>query len=300
VNRLTGNAGAPALAILGPAATRLVRELDRTFADWGIAAGAEEISPPPLYPVTDLEKFDVYDNFPHLAWVVGALDLAEGEVKPVDGGFAPGEVREVNYGLPHATCYGAYLYHEGSRVADDSLVTLVNRCFRHEDHYGGLRRLASFQMREIVALGTYEHTQQVIARFTRRIEAFSAALGLGLTRQAATDPFFKNDGARALLAKLSPVKYEFQQGDLAIASVNTHRNFFGERCDIRLAAGEYAFTSCVAFGLERWLAVLSDAYDTDLAAALDAVRRAATTVGGSAVATTTAVATDVADSARPV
>lgn len=295
MNRLTGNAGAPALAILGPAETRLLRELDRTFTDWALAAGAEEISAPPLYPVTDLEKFDVYDNFPHLAWVVGALALKEGEAKPVDGGFAPAELHEVNYGLPHATCYGAYLYHEGSRVTDDSLVTLVNRCFRHEDHYGGLRRLASFQMREIVALGTFEHTQQVIARFTERIEAFAAALGLGLVREAATDPFFKNDGARALMAKLSPVKYEFQHGDLAIASVNTHRNFFGERCDIRLAAGEFAFTSCVAFGLERWLSVLSDLYGTDLAAALDAVHRATTAVADSAVATTA-----VADSAQPV
>ncbi|MFD7061704.1 hypothetical protein [Streptomyces sp. NPDC059906] len=276
---MTGSSGAPALAILGPGATRLVRELDQLFAGWGVAAGAEEISPPPLYPVTDLEKFDVYDNFPHLAWVAGGLDLDGGDVKPVDGAFAPSGLRETRYGLPHATCYGAYLYHEGTDLPGDILVTLVNRCFRNEDHYGGLRRLASFQMREIVALGSYEHTQQVIARFTERIEAFAEALGLGLTREAASDPFFKNDGARALLAKLSPVKYEFQYGDLAIASVNTHRNFFGERCDIRLPAGEHAFTSCVAFGLERWLAVLSEVHDTDLSAALAAVRGAAAAVG---------------------
>ncbi|MFG2875420.1 hypothetical protein ACGFYU_10495 [Streptomyces sp. NPDC048337] len=280
MNRLTGSAGSPALAILGPGSTRLVRELDGIFTGWGLAAGAEEISPPPLFPVTDLEKFDVYTNFPHLAWVAGSLDLEQGEPKPVDGRFAPDQLRESRYGLPHATCYGAYLYHEGDTVADDTLVTLVNRCFRNEEHYSGLRRLASFQMREIVALGSYDHTQRVIARFTERIEAFSAALGLGLDRQAATDPFFKNDGARALLAKLSPVKYEFQYGDLAIASVNTHRNFFGERCDIRLGGGEHAFTSCVAFGLERWLLVLSDLHDADLDAALDAVRTAATAAGG--------------------
>ena len=56
MNRLTGSDGAPALAILGPQATRLVKELDRVFTGWGLAAGAEEISAPPLFPVTDLEK----------------------------------------------------------------------------------------------------------------------------------------------------------------------------------------------------------------------------------------------------
>lgn len=275
MTRLTGSAGAPALAILGPDETRLIRELDGVFAGWGHAAGAGEISPPPFFPVSDLEKFDVYTNFPHLAWVAGTLELASGQAKPENGAFGPSDITEARYGLPHATCYGAYLYHEGDRIPDDTLVTLVNRCFRNEDHYGGLRRLASFQMREIVALGTYDHTQTVLARFTDRILAFADALGLGLERTAASDPFFQNDGARALMQKLSPVKYEFQQGDLAIASVNTHRNFFGERCGIRLADGESAFTSCVAFGLERWLAVLSDHHGGDPVAALDAVRAAA-------------------------
>ncbi|MGP3983167.1 hypothetical protein [Streptomyces sp. KR80] len=277
MNRLTGSEGAPALAILGPDTTRLLKELDQLFTAWGLASGAEEISPPPLYPVADLEKFDVYTNFPHLAWVAGSLDLSAGQIKPVDARFGPAEIKEARYGLPHATCYGAYLYHEGGQVADDTLVTLVNRCFRNEDRYDGLRRLASFQMREIVALGTYEHTQQVLADFTGRIQSFAEALGLNLTKAPASDPFFQNDGARALMQKLSPVKYEFQYGDLAIASVNTHRNFFGERCSIRLGDGAHAFTSCVAFGLERWLAVLTEQHEGDLPAALAAVRAAAGT-----------------------
>ncbi|WP_042433049.1 hypothetical protein [Streptacidiphilus anmyonensis] len=275
MNRLTGSDGAPALAILGPQATRLVKELDRVFAGWGLAAGAEEISAPPLFPVTDLEKFDVYTNFPHLAFVAGSLDLADDRFKPVEGRFGAGAVSEARYGLSHATCYGAYLFHEGEQVADDTLVTLVNRCFRNEDHYGGLRRLASFQMREIVALGAYEHTRQVLAGFTERIQSFAAALGIDLRREAAGDPFFQRDDGRALMQKLSPVKYEFQYGDLAIASVNTHRNFFGERCGIRLESGEHAYTSCVAFGLERWLAVLTEHFGADLDAALAAVRAAA-------------------------
>ncbi|HEX4723749.1 MAG TPA: hypothetical protein VH333_14625 [Pseudonocardiaceae bacterium] len=258
--------GGTALAILDPAETALVAELDRTFRSW--AADAAEISAPPLYPVTDLAKFDVYANFPHLALVAGPLDLTEHDVRqPV--------LADGRYGLPHATCYGAYLYHEGGVVADDTLVTLVNRCFRNEDRFDGLRRLVSFQMREIVALGEFEHTQRVLGRFTDRITEFGVALGVPLDRVAASDPFFAQDGPRALLQRLSPVKHEFQRDGLAIASTNTHRNFFGERCDIRLSNGEHAYTSCVAFGLERWLAVLTDRYDGDVEAATESVRAAA-------------------------
>ncbi|MFD7906712.1 hypothetical protein ACFV4F_36050 [Kitasatospora sp. NPDC059722] len=274
MNRLTGHDGQPALAILGPPATRLLQELDQTFTTWARAAGAQPITPPPLYPVTDLEKFDVYTNFPHLAWTAAPLDLTGEPRKPAGGRFTPDALADARYGLPHATCYGAYLYYEGTTVPDDTLVTLVNRCFRSEDHYDGLRRLASFQMREIVAIGTHEHTQQVLHHFTDRILAFAAALGLDLGKAPASDPFFQNDGARALLQKLNPVKHEFQYGDLAIASVNTHRNFFGERCDITLTTGEHAYTSCTAFGLERWIAVLTDHFHGDLDQAAETVRTA--------------------------
>jgi seryl-tRNA synthetase len=265
MSKLTGVDGAPALALLGPAETRLVRALDQTFTSW--AADADEINAPPLYPVTDLEKFDVYTNFPHLSLVAGSLKHCD-DCKPVYGRFAPADLLDAPYGLPHAACYGVYLFHEGDLVDDGTVMTLVNRCFRNEEHYSGLCRLASFQMREIVALGAFQHTQDVLARFTAKIEAFAAALGLTLDRTAAVDPFYTTDGARALLQKLKPLKYEFVHDGLAIASVNTHRNFFGERCDIRLhGTGEHAFTSCVAFGLERWLAVLANLHDDDLDAA---------------------------------
>jgi seryl-tRNA synthetase len=273
MNRMTGVDGADALAILGPDETELVRALDGLFRGWGVAEGATEISAPPLYPVSDLEKFDVYLNFPQLALVAGTLDPHG--AKPVGGRFGGPDLRDVAYGLPHATCFGVYLYHEGTRVAPSTVVTMVNRCFRNEDHYGGLRRLAAFQMREIVALGSFDHTQHVIARFTERVEEFGAALGLSLDKDAAVDPFFAVDGPRALMQRVSPVKHEFRHGDLAIASVNTHRNFFGERCDIRLdGTGEHAYTGCVAFGLERWLAVLVDLHGGDVRSALAAVERA--------------------------
>lgn len=262
------------LAILDPDHTALLKALDEMFTRWALDAGAREICPPPLYAVEDLKKFDVYVNFPHLSLVAGPLQVTR-NLGPDDGRFRPDQLASVHLGLPTATCFGAYLFFEGRQVSTSTLVTLINRCFRGEDHFDGLRRLLSFQMREIVALGSYGHTQYILTRFTEKIEKFCHALSLEFVKQAATDPFFERGGARALLQGMQAVKHEFQVDDLAIASVNTHRNFFGERCRITTDSdGGLAFTSCVAFGLERWVSVLANRYGS-AERALKEVRRAA-------------------------
>jgi hypothetical protein len=268
---LVSNRIASGLAILGPAETALLRLLDEVFARWAIDAGANEISAPPVYSVLDLEKFDVYVNFPHLALVAGSLRASS--PRPNNGRFEVDHLINVRLGLPTATCFGAYLFFENRKVLNTTLVTLVNRCFRSEDHFDGLRRLLTFQMREVVALGSYEHTQDMLTRFRERIEEFMRGLSLNFVIDAATDPFFERNGSRALLQRIRPVKYEFQVDGLAIASLNTHRNFFGERCLIKTEPdGGAAFTSCVAFGLERWVSVLLDRHGS-ATQALAAVER---------------------------
>jgi hypothetical protein len=52
---------------------------------------------------------------------------------------------------------------------------------------------------------------------------------------------------------MDPVKFEFVSDDgTAIASVNRHRNFFGERLGI-FFGDEDAYSGCLAFGVERWV-----------------------------------------------
>jgi hypothetical protein len=77
--------------------------------------------------------------------------------------------------------------------------------------------------------------------------------------QAATDPFFNpSSNPKYLAQRLDPVKTEMVYGgDLAIGSVNFHRNYFGETFAIE-RGGEPAFSGCVAFGLERWLYAFTD------------------------------------------
>lgn len=263
------------LPALDADAADLLHLVDGVFASWGREAGAAPMITPPLLPVTSLSRLDFYDNFPHQALVVSPLDLSQHQPGARHESFEGQELEPAELALPSAACFAVYLHHEGARLAGDTLVTVLGRCFRREDAYDGLRRLLGFHMREVIALGTREFTQDHLARFDERLAVFTEQLGLPVRKEAATDPFYDRGGERALLQRVSPVKHEYLVGDVAIASLNIHRNFFGERCDIAMAdTGEPVFTSCVAFGLERWLAVLCDRFGGWSAAAA-AVRAAA-------------------------
>lgn len=268
------------LQVLSTGETALLRTLDSVFEGWGLEVGAASMIMPPLLPVESLARLDFYENFPHHALVVSPLDLdrrGAGYGSAVSA-FDTEQLRSAELGLPSAACFAVYLHHEGRQIPDGITITVLGRCFRLEERYEGLRRLLGFHMREVVALGSSAFAQEHLQRFSDRIMDFAAALELPVRKETATDPFYDRGGQRALLQKLAPVKHEFLVGDLAIASVNVHRNFFGERCAISLASdGTPVFTSCVAFGLERWLAVLQDRFG-DWPAAIDAVRQAATDV----------------------
>jgi seryl-tRNA synthetase len=273
------------LFALGPEATALLRLLDDTFAGWGTRAGATPLTMPALLPAADLARLDYYDNFPHQAILAAPLDLDARAGHPFDaaaGTFPRQALEPAALALPSAACYAVYLHHAGRELADGTLVTVVGRCFRKETEYHDLRRILGFHMREVIAIGSREHTEAHLSAFTERITSFAEALDLPLRKEVATDPFYDRGGTRLLLQQLSPVKWEFLYDGLAIASVNVHRNFFGERCGITVAGtGEAAFTSCAAFGLERWLSALTrrhGSWEAATAAVEQAARQAGTAV----------------------
>jgi seryl-tRNA synthetase len=255
-------------ATLARSATRLLGMLDTNFARWGESAGADEYRFPPVVSVADLARLDYFDNFPHLVSPVSALDrtlmsetgLADGVI--VDGAVAASALTDTGYALPSAACFGAYFALADSTIEREATkVTTVATCFRREDHYEGLRRLFGFTMREIICVGTRDAVLDHLRTFKARIAGFLRDVGIPYDIDVATDPFFDPNGARTKMQKLFPTKEEFLfDGKLAIASVNFHRNFFGERCRIRLPDGSAAFTGCVAFGLERWICALADLF----------------------------------------
>lgn len=252
------------LVTLGPEGLRLKELLERRFLAWAAECGAVPMRFPPLMRVKDLDGLDYFRNFPHLPLIVTRLEL-ERQPDYAKGGtretIPVGDLATAEYALPSAACYSIYLHLRGTALDGPLYVTTVADCFRNEQKYDELRRLWGFTMREIVCIGTAEDVQAHVTSFKERILGFADRLGLGLQTETATDPFYEPQSSRALMQKLFPQKEELVYGGtVAIGSLNFHRNFFGERCDIRAADGQPAFTGCVAFGLERWMHALLDRF----------------------------------------
>ncbi|MEU0685350.1 hypothetical protein [Streptomyces uncialis] len=254
----------PGLVTLDPVRTALLHGLDDLLTGLAARLRAPEVVGPPLLSVEGLTRLDYFRNFPHLG--VSAGRFAPEAVDGLAAGEPPGELplRPTGHLLPSATCYGLLLSLEGQDVGEDGLrLSATGRCFRNETHYDGLRRLWGFHMREVLYLGTKDGAAEHLEQGAGFVQELAGRLGLELTRAAADDPFYDKGGSRARLMALDPVKHEFSAPDgTAIASVNRHRNFFGERLDIRAGAEGPAYSACVAFGVERWVHAMILAHGT--------------------------------------
>lgn len=256
------------LATLGPEMIAVRDALEKRILTWADEIGAQSMLFPPLLRAADLHRFDYFRNFPHLAVVASRLETAAIDAHYSQGGpvdVIPAEhMTATQFVLPSAACYSVYLHLQGAVLEAPRYVTTVATCFRNENSYDELQRLWSFHMREIVCLGTAEAVKEHLRSFKERIHGLAGEIGLRLGTEVASDPFYQPQSSVAKLQKLFPQKEEFVYGgSLAIASLNFHRNFFGERCSIRTADGSPAFTGCVAFGLERWFHALLDHYQQD-------------------------------------
>lgn len=267
------------LAILGSDLTHLIEQLENQFTSWAANSAADKMHYPSLIPAADLDKFDYFRNFPHLGVV--ATHICDEHLETYAHGETPVEsvpndhLATSQYVLPSAACYSIYLAMRDQTLDAPRYVTTVAQCFRNEKEYVGLQRLWGFRMREIVCVGDKAAVLTHLQQYKQKICDFALAIDLPLTVETATDPFFDQSGKRVLMQQLFPTKEEFQFTDgTAIASVNFHRNFFGERCNIQLASGELAFTGCVAFGLERWLHALLAHFDGDVAAIMQRLETA--------------------------
>jgi hypothetical protein len=227
------------LTSLSPDQLETVEAVDAAVLSWAAEVGAAAERHSELLTVEQLGRIDYFDSFPHLAHKVTPWLGADADDLLV---------------LTSAACYGAYFARIDSAVEDRTLLTVRQTCRRRETEYVPLRRQREFQMREVVMLGSQAEVQAFLRDGQGAIRAIGDSLGVQGSFHNASDPFFSKDDPRLLHQKLFPTKQEFvDTSGLAVASVNSHRNFFGERCGIRLADDTYAHTGCVAFGLERWV-----------------------------------------------
>lgn len=243
------------------AALHRFERLDASFLDWARAWRAEEAQFPALIAAPVLAQAGYPDAFPHL--LMSACACAD-PARPLATLLAAENLAPTDWLLSPAVCYHAYARWAGRTVAACSglVLTARGRCFRREAEFIPGRRQIEFEMREIILCGAPDWIAPLLAEAQNRVDTLASSAGLAGDWTAAEDPFFLPSAqGKALLQRIQETKTEYlvaQDGHaapLAIASINRHAAFFGERFGIRLADGTPAHTACIAFGLDRWAAV---------------------------------------------
>ena len=254
------------------AALGLYRALDALFCRLAAECGAAEHQFPTFLSAETLSRIDYFHGFPHMATFAATLDEEEAnldtfrqqrEVRP-DGSVALTRLSPIRAVLTPAACYHFYRLYEGRTLDAPLHVTTRATCHRRETRYVPLERQWSFGMREIVCIGAVEEVIAFLERYRTRVAALFAALDLPAEQQVASDPFFRpTQNPRWIAQRLEPVKTEFVfEGRLAAASINFHREYFGEAFNIRRNGG-FASSGCVAFGLERWVRMILARWGND-------------------------------------
>lgn len=214
--------------------------------DWiAHAVGARGMHYPALISRATLERAGYMESFPHLLLSPTRMD------------------QRTSWCLSPAVCYHVYAQFTRTRLTDPITLTARGLCFRGEEETAfGIRQI-EFEMREIVFLGAPEWVQAQSRIAVERITALAGRIGLQGGWYPAEDPFFLPTAeGKAVMQRILGVKEEYRSGGadgLALASVNRHGTFFGERFDIRHATdNEWVHSACVAVGLDRWHACLAD------------------------------------------
>jgi len=214
-----------------------------------------------LLTVDELDAIGYTRSFPHLTCLLCSLD--SGDLKPFSVGelhltttYRPSAVR---MGLLPAACYKVYLNLRNQILPHPRIIGCVAKCFRHEDKPLDSYRGFTFTMKEFVCLGHADDAKRHIENGTIIIDHLMRVLGIPFTLETASDPFFDMSSSVATLSKAAPTKQEVNFENHAVVSLNYHRNYFGKKFDISID-GDAIHTSCVAFGLERWLAMLQEKF----------------------------------------
>ncbi len=250
----------------------LSEQIDRRFLDLASSFKAEAQTFGPLLPVHDLRKIDYFSAFPHLVSFPASVDPEENNLREFaacNGADAEGSLgttrnAPIHSVLAPAACYAVYIALQGTEHPGvPRAVTVRGTCFRSERIFEPLVRQPSFSMREIVHLGDAASVKAFLEETRERVLALAAEWGITPSLEVATDPFF--DPARSpkyLHATLFPSKHELIDRGIALASLNNHRNYFGQAFCIS-SGGAPIHTACVAFGIERWVAAILRQHGAD-------------------------------------
>lgn len=241
--------------------------IDARFAAWARDWDAEELQFPSLIAGATLRQAGYPEAFPHL--LLSACRCAD-PARPLSSLLADENLVGTEWLLSPAVCYHAYAYLAGRTFAAPAVFSARGRCYRHEEEFIPGRRQLEFEMRELILVGAPEALELRLDEARARVEALAARAGFAGEWETAQDPFFlPTSRGRQLMQRLQETKKEFVVREpappagaigpadvaIAVASINRHGDFFGQRFGLALPDGRPAHTACVAFGLDRWATV---------------------------------------------
>jgi seryl-tRNA synthetase len=252
-------AGAPGVYARTERFERVIEGLQRRISAHR-DAGAEALAFPPVTSRGLIETAGYHKSFPHLLGSVCCLRGEEGPIRRlVEQEHWVEGLEATDLVLSPAACYPLYplISARGPVPAGGRTYDVSSYCFRREaTHEAG--RLQSFRMRELVCVGTPAAALGFRDRWMERARVLIEPLGLPFELAPASDPFFGRAGKIMAMSQVEQsLKFELlipvlsPERPTACMSFNYHLDKFSEIWPMRMAGGEAAHTTCVAFGMER-------------------------------------------------
>lgn len=243
--------------------TKTLNFIDNQFKDWILAMGGDEYHVPALIDKSVLEKCGYFASFPQHLTIAGVVkpefygsvvrdSVVREEYVAIEGKY-----------LTPAACLNIYPILSRRRVEADEAITTLTRVYRYEQgKFDGCTRLWDFTVREFVFVGTIDYVLGQLDVVKQLVLQFINKLGLNANIAEANDIFFptKRNVIKEKLQKANSLKYELitqiKDNDVAIASFNFHETHFSK--SFGFDNNGKIMTGCVGFGLERWLAAISE------------------------------------------
>jgi hypothetical protein len=253
------NGCSTAAPLRGSLELAILARLDGLILDLAFSVGAIQRQYPTLISRDALERAEYPQAFPHLLLAVAPLCCRDREPDTL---LERDNLANPSWLLSPAVCYHVYAEMTASTLATPKVITARGRCFRNEAELRPGFRQIEFEMREIVMTGPKEWIDDTVRDVRVRLEKLARSLGIEGTWEVAEDPFFlPTASGKALMQRFRETKLEYQSlagepAGLALASINRHGSFFGDRFDIIDPSGQAIHTACIAVGLDRWLSVV--------------------------------------------
>lgn len=260
------------------AAYELVAEgLERAVTRMTAADGAERMRFPPLLSRQDFLDSGYLKGFPHLAGTISCFCGNEADHRRLLQCIEVNEdwsdlQKPAEVVVTPAACYPVYpvVSRRGTLPDAGLLIDVSSYCFRHEPSVDPCR-MQMFRMREHVRIGTAEQVVEFRNAWLERGAAWIRGLGVPVTTDLASDPFFGRAGKLMADGQIGQqLKFELlipvsgTDTPTACLSCNYHLTHFSEIWPLRHADGTLAHTGCVAFGIDRLTLALFRHHGFDL------------------------------------